>query len=202
MGRCISTPDPPGAAARATVALRPGEQQGEVAGSGWVAPTFPGFVQHDERLTSSRRCRESYRDLLQTAERIIDMDVAAQTVESHLGEASLNCNSRLLDRKAKNLKAFNDAIDKRGISALYPGRCRRRRRWLTVVCVDRRREVHLRRPARRPPGLSFGHLAAATQRSRSAVPPRSQSLCDLPTPVEVALREGSFLPHCVLSCVL
>ena len=52
------------------------------------------------------------------------MDVAAQTVESHLGEASLNCNSRLLERKAKNLKAFNDAIDKRGISALYPGRCR------------------------------------------------------------------------------
>ncbi|KAF8245089.1 hypothetical protein K440DRAFT_662987 [Wilcoxina mikolae CBS 423.85] len=56
---------------------------------------------------------ESYRDLLQTAERIIDMDVAAQNVEARLGEASRNCNSRLLERKAKNLKGFNDMMDKR-----------------------------------------------------------------------------------------
>ena len=99
-------------------------------------PNFLGFVQNDERSANSGDAiayRESYRDLLQTAERIIDMDVAAQTVESHLGEASRNCNSRLLERKAKNLKVFNDAIDERGILELYPGH-RRRHRWLMVVC--------------------------------------------------------------------
>ncbi|KAI5791517.1 hypothetical protein FPQ18DRAFT_336332, partial [Pyronema domesticum] len=56
---------------------------------------------------------ESYRDLLQTAERIVDMDAAAKNVETNLGDASRNCNSKLLDRKAKNLKIFNDTIDKR-----------------------------------------------------------------------------------------
>jgi len=45
------------------------------------------------------------------------MDVAAQNVEARLGEASRNCNSRLLERKAKNLKGFNDMMDKRGIGS-------------------------------------------------------------------------------------
>lgn len=58
--------------------------------------------------------RESYRDLLQTAERIIDMDVAAQSVEAALGDASRNCNSRLLERKVRNLRVFNETTDKRG----------------------------------------------------------------------------------------
>ncbi|KAA8913117.1 hypothetical protein FN846DRAFT_772638 [Sphaerosporella brunnea] len=58
---------------------------------------------------------ESYRDLLQTAERIIDMDLSAQDVEAHLGDASRNCNSRLLERKARNLRTFNDMMDQRGI---------------------------------------------------------------------------------------
>ncbi|TGZ84718.1 hypothetical protein EX30DRAFT_360721 [Ascodesmis nigricans] len=52
---------------------------------------------------------ESYRDLLQTAHRIIDMDVAAKQLEQHLGEASRNCNSRLLDKKAANLRRFYES---------------------------------------------------------------------------------------------
>ena len=46
------------------------------------------------------------------------MDVAAQTVEARLGEASRNCNSRLLDRKARNLSVFGEMVDKNGILEL------------------------------------------------------------------------------------
>ncbi|KAG0642684.1 hypothetical protein HOY80DRAFT_602552 [Tuber brumale] len=53
---------------------------------------------------------ESYRDLLQTAERIIDMDASAQKVERNLAETSRNCNSRLLDKKARNLKIFEERV--------------------------------------------------------------------------------------------
>ncbi|RPB02339.1 hypothetical protein L873DRAFT_1762535 [Choiromyces venosus 120613-1] len=53
---------------------------------------------------------ESYRDLLQTAERIIDMDASAQKVERNLAETSRNCNSRLLEKKARNLKIFEERI--------------------------------------------------------------------------------------------
>ncbi|KAL7274376.1 hypothetical protein RUND412_002728 [Rhizina undulata] len=51
---------------------------------------------------------ESYRDLLKTAERIIEMDASAQKVEAHLAETSRNCNSKLLDRKTKNLRTFQE----------------------------------------------------------------------------------------------
>ncbi|PWW79240.1 hypothetical protein C7212DRAFT_272735 [Tuber magnatum] len=53
---------------------------------------------------------ESYRDLLQTAERIIDMDTSAQKVERNLAETSRSCNSRLLDKKARNLKIFDERV--------------------------------------------------------------------------------------------
>ncbi|KAI5804054.1 hypothetical protein DFH27DRAFT_610057 [Peziza echinospora] len=45
---------------------------------------------------------ESYRDLLRTAEKIIEMDASSQQVESNLGDASRNCSWRLLEKKAKN----------------------------------------------------------------------------------------------------
>ncbi|PUU82173.1 hypothetical protein B9Z19DRAFT_474607 [Tuber borchii] len=53
---------------------------------------------------------ESYRDLLQTAERIIDMDASAQKAERNLAETSRSCNSRLLDKKARNLKIFEERV--------------------------------------------------------------------------------------------
>ncbi|CUS08635.1 unnamed protein product [Tuber aestivum] len=56
------------------------------------------------------RSSESYRDLLQTAERIIDMDTSAQKVERNLAETSRSCNSRLLDKKARNLKIFEERV--------------------------------------------------------------------------------------------
>ncbi|KAL8863465.1 MAG: hypothetical protein Q9178_000146 [Gyalolechia marmorata] len=48
----------------------------------------------------------SYRDLLGTAESIIEMDGQMQQVESYLGDMGRRCNSRLLEKKAVNLKAL------------------------------------------------------------------------------------------------
>ncbi|KAH0608153.1 uncharacterized protein H6S33_002205 [Morchella sextelata] len=53
---------------------------------------------------------ESYRDLLRTAERIVEMDRDAQKVESCLAETSRACSSRLLERKARNLRMFEERV--------------------------------------------------------------------------------------------
>lgn len=53
---------------------------------------------------------ESYRDLLRTAEQIIEMDVSAQKTERNLSETSRNCNSRLLEKRAKNLRIFEERV--------------------------------------------------------------------------------------------
>ncbi|RPB17609.1 hypothetical protein P167DRAFT_478718 [Morchella conica CCBAS932] len=52
----------------------------------------------------------SYRDLLRTAERIVEMDRDAQQVESCLAETSRTCSSRLLERKARNLRMFEERV--------------------------------------------------------------------------------------------
>jgi hypothetical protein len=64
------------------------------------------------------------------------MDIAAQDVEAHLGDASRNCNSRLLERKARNLRTFNDMMDKRGTYL----KLRRAAKWGCVWsgCADER----------------------------------------------------------------
>lgn len=48
----------------------------------------------------------------------MDMDAAAQTVERNLAETSRNCNSRLLERKARNLKMFEERV---GAAGMYSG---------------------------------------------------------------------------------
>ncbi|KAI5850313.1 hypothetical protein DFP73DRAFT_629301 [Morchella snyderi] len=53
---------------------------------------------------------ESYRDLLRTAERIVEMDRDAQKVEGCLAETSRACSSRLLERKARNLRMFEERV--------------------------------------------------------------------------------------------
>ncbi|KAL8898205.1 MAG: hypothetical protein Q9207_006823 [Kuettlingeria erythrocarpa] len=52
----------------------------------------------------------SYRDLLGTAETILEMDSQMQSVETYLGNMGVKCNSRLLDKRAINLRAWNDYI--------------------------------------------------------------------------------------------
>ncbi|KAI4267140.1 MAG: hypothetical protein L6R38_008394 [Xanthoria sp. 2 TBL-2021] len=50
----------------------------------------------------------SYRDLLGTAESIIQMDGQMQQVESYIGGMGMRCNSRLLGKKAANLRAWDN----------------------------------------------------------------------------------------------
>jgi len=59
-------------------------------------------------------CSESYRDLLGTAERIIEMDTSIRQVETHLAETTRNCNYRRLEKKASNLIEFKGKISARG----------------------------------------------------------------------------------------
>ncbi|KAH0543367.1 hypothetical protein FGG08_002323 [Glutinoglossum americanum] len=56
----------------------------------------------------------SYRDLLGTAERIVEMDGTMQQVETHLGVISQKCNSRSLDRIAKSYVAFDGTFKAQG----------------------------------------------------------------------------------------
>ncbi|KAF8457991.1 hypothetical protein BGX38DRAFT_634014 [Terfezia claveryi] len=53
---------------------------------------------------------ESYRDLLHTANKIIEMDDTMQKVESNLADASRNCNYRLMEKKARNVKLYQERI--------------------------------------------------------------------------------------------
>ncbi|KAL8834766.1 MAG: hypothetical protein Q9170_003615 [Blastenia crenularia] len=55
----------------------------------------------------------SYRDLLGTADSILAMDSQMQEVESYLGGIGLRCNSRLLEKKASNLRAWNNRTKSR-----------------------------------------------------------------------------------------
>ncbi|KAL8754332.1 MAG: hypothetical protein Q9184_005139 [Pyrenodesmia sp. 2 TL-2023] len=54
-----------------------------------------------------------YRDLLGTAETILQMDSQMQSVETYLGDMGVRCNSRLLDKKAVNLRAWNEDVNVR-----------------------------------------------------------------------------------------
>ncbi|KAL8847332.1 MAG: hypothetical protein Q9221_007615 [Calogaya cf. arnoldii] len=57
----------------------------------------------------------SYRDLLGTAESIIQMDGQMQQVESYIGGMGMKCNSRVLEKKAANLRAWDN--DSKAIAA-------------------------------------------------------------------------------------
>ncbi|KAL8993189.1 MAG: hypothetical protein Q9169_006533 [Polycauliona sp. 2 TL-2023] len=50
----------------------------------------------------------SYRDLLGTAESIIQMDGQMQQVESYISGMGMRCNTRLLGKKAANLRAWDN----------------------------------------------------------------------------------------------
>lgn len=58
--------------------------------------------------------RTSYRDLLGTAESIIDMDGELQQVESYFVDMGRKCDSRLLEKKISNLRSWNGDIIAKG----------------------------------------------------------------------------------------
>lgn len=62
-------------------------------------PFFWFTGQHGSCLIAS----SSYRDLLGTADRIIQLDHRMQETEELMGEVSLQCNSDVIDKKARHL---------------------------------------------------------------------------------------------------
>ena len=55
-------------------------------------------------------CSASYRDLLGTAESIIEMGVQMEEVENYMGEIGKRCNTRILDKKASNLRTWTEEV--------------------------------------------------------------------------------------------
>ena len=62
----------------------------------------------------SMEYRTSYRDLLGTAESIIEMNGEMQQVESFFVDMGTKCDSRLLEKKISNLRAWNGEIRAKG----------------------------------------------------------------------------------------
>jgi division protein CdvB (Snf7/Vps24/ESCRT-III family) len=60
--------------------------------------------------------RTSYRNLLDTAETIIDMEVRMEQVESKLARVGQSCNSRDLERISKNAVTMDTHSRSRGQS--------------------------------------------------------------------------------------
>lgn len=72
---------------------------------GFVIPIPAAWLEKD--CTDAMRSA-SYRDLLGTAESIVEMDGQMQKVEAYLADMGVKCNSRLLEKKAANLKAWDN----------------------------------------------------------------------------------------------
>lgn len=56
----------------------------------------------------------SYRDLLGTAESIVEMDGEMQHVESYFVDMGRKCDSRLLEKKISNLRSWNGEMRAKG----------------------------------------------------------------------------------------
>lgn len=56
----------------------------------------------------------SYRDLLGTAESIIEMDGQIQQAENFLSNMGKRCNPRLLEKKGSNLHTWNGQVGAAG----------------------------------------------------------------------------------------
>ena len=63
----------------------------------------------------------SYRDLLGTAESIVEMDGQMQQVEGYLAGMGVKCNSRLLEKKVANFSTWHDGIRANGTVAKRQG---------------------------------------------------------------------------------
>ena len=64
-------------------------------------------------------CRASYRDLLGTAESIIEMDGEMHDVEAYIGEIGQRCNTRMLEKKGTNLQSWTGKIEAPGTRFLH-----------------------------------------------------------------------------------
>ena len=69
--------------------------------------------------------RASYRDLVDTAERIIDMDETFRLVGTKLASVSGSCNSILVEKRARNFHEWDAATGSQGTMAPLGSRRRR-----------------------------------------------------------------------------
>ena len=61
-------------------------------------------------LTSAWSCSASYRDLLGTAESIIEMGSQMHDVETYMGEIGKRCNTRIVEKKNSNLRTWTEEV--------------------------------------------------------------------------------------------
>lgn len=73
-------------------------------------------------LTSFFFLSASYRDLLGTAESIIDMDAQMQDVEAYLGDMSSKCDARVLEKKGANMRNWDVRSGVAGIDKVVRSR--------------------------------------------------------------------------------
>ena len=94
---------------------------GRVRGTSLCTSPVPGFCFpcHRRLLIWIASNRTSYRDLLGTAESIIDMDGQMHNVEANLGDMGVRCNTRLLDKKVSNSRRWNTTAGAVGIIMNY-----------------------------------------------------------------------------------
>ena len=88
-----------------------------------ISFSSPSALQLVNKLIDYFRCvfwnSSSYRDLLGTAETIIDMNERMHSGEGHLAGMGKACNSGLLERKAVNMSSLSAAIGAKGIVHLW-----------------------------------------------------------------------------------
>lgn len=76
-------------------------------------------MSHDGNpLIQFSSCRASYRDLLRTAESIVEMDENIHRVEANLSDVSRKCNSKVIDGIARNYGDFERQRKVSGISSI------------------------------------------------------------------------------------
>lgn len=71
------------------------------------------FTYRIDSITDATSYSVSYRDLLGTAERIIDMDRQIQQVEVTLGETGHSCNSRAMEKLFSNYSRYRNDVSAR-----------------------------------------------------------------------------------------
>ena len=100
-----------------TVRRMGGQLRNDVAANRERLRTLVGFVP---KLRSPRKTqltelhRNSYRDLLGTAEAIVHMDGDMQQTESYLADVGRRCNAHLLEKSLENLDLVGKARRDRG----------------------------------------------------------------------------------------
>lgn len=124
----------------------------------------------------------------------MEMDAAAHKVEQNLSEMSRNCNSRLLERKARNLKMFEERVGAAGMDwggGGGGGEIDSTNGLFALIRLSRPREIRLRGPAGGASELPGGGLAAAAPGQRRVVSSCDEGLCGLPTAAQITSPEGT-----------